>query len=207
MHGKYKGIIKPFRSSHLILLALAFVLNLSQVPAAYAHKVYLFAWKEGDMVYTESYFSGSKKVKEGMIKVFDLSGKGLLKGKTDENGEFFFKAPQRTDLRIVLETSMGHRAEYILNVDEGDALGKETKPITETSFEPEAPSPPVIAADIERIKLLVEEVIDSRLEPISRRLTRMEKERGTGLTEVIGGIGYIFGIMGIILYLKARKKR
>ena len=36
---------------------------------AYAHKVYLFAWTEGDMIHTESYFGGDKKVQDGTIRV------------------------------------------------------------------------------------------------------------------------------------------
>jgi nickel transport protein len=37
-------------------------------------------------------------------------------------------------------------------------------------------------------------------------LATIQEERGPGLTEIIGGIGYIFGVMGLILYLKGRKK-
>ena len=84
---------------------------------ALAHKVYIYAWFEGDTVYTESYF-GSRKVKEGLIQVFDLSGKMLLEGRTDEKGEFAFKSPQKTDLRIVVEAGMGHRNECILKAED-----------------------------------------------------------------------------------------
>ena len=57
------------------------------------------------------------------------------------------------------------------------------------------------------IKILLEEVIDSRLQPISRKLARLEADKGPGLTEIIGGIGYIFGIMGLAIYFKTLKNR
>ena len=105
----------------MIITGLFFILFHSS--AAYAHKVYLFAWTEGDIIHTESYISGNKKVKDGVIRVFDLEGKELLNGKTNEKGEFFFKIPEITDLRIVLESSMGHGAEYLFKESEFSSEG------------------------------------------------------------------------------------
>ncbi len=50
---------------------------------AFAHKVYVYAWWEGDTVQTESYFGAKKKVMDGLIQVFDLSGQKLLEGHTN----------------------------------------------------------------------------------------------------------------------------
>ena len=62
--------------------------------AAQAHKVTIFAWAEGNRVFTESKFSGGKRVKDGLVTVFDSAGNQLLEGRTDENGEFSFEAPR-----------------------------------------------------------------------------------------------------------------
>ena len=67
-----------------------------QIEAVDAHRVNLFAWVEGDTVYVESKFSGGKKVKAGKIIVSDPQGTELLKGTTNENGEFSFKVPKKT---------------------------------------------------------------------------------------------------------------
>ena len=100
------------------ILSVSLVLFLNSVAVVHAHKIYVFARVEGDLILTESYFSDERKVKNGVIRVYDSSGEQLLKGKTDEKGAFSFKIPQQTDLRIVLEASMGHRAEYVLKADE-----------------------------------------------------------------------------------------
>ncbi|MBW1768300.1 MAG: hypothetical protein JRJ65_14795 [Deltaproteobacteria bacterium] len=205
MLGKERTICKYLQARQIIPFALALALCLISVSPALAHKVYLFAWVEGDTVYTDSYFPGKKKVINGPIKVFDPSGKQLLEGKTDEKGRFFFKIPQRTDLRIVLEATMGHRAEYILKAEEVSDIAvipdaeKETDRLQDSS-------PGAVRVDMEQIRIMVEKAIDDRLKPIVRMLARIQEERGPGLTEIIGGIGYIFGLMGIVLYFKSRKK-
>ena len=207
MRGKKRTINIFFQAPQIIPFALAFVLCFTSVPPALAHKVYLFAWVEGDTVYTDSYFPGKKKVINGPIKVFDPSGKQLLEGKTDENGQFSFKIPQRTDLRIVLEATMGHKTEYLLKAEE--VSGIEVKPDAEKETAKLQDSSPgsVQTADMEQIRIILEKAIDDRLKPIVRMLARLQEERGPGLTEIIGGIGYIFGLMGIALYFKSRKKK
>jgi nickel transport protein len=52
----------------------------------------------------------------------------------------------------------------------------------------------------------VEETTDSSLKPITKALAETERDKGPGLREIIAGIGYIVGIMGIILYFRAKKR-
>jgi nickel transport protein len=190
----------------IFFLAASFGLILALAPFAEAHKVYIYAWVEGDTVHTESYFSSQKKVQGGLVQVYDIKGEKLLEGRTGKAGEFFFNVPKKADLRIVVEAGMGHRSEYILKAEEfADVLDKGAEPARneddkEASFSP-------VAADAEQIRAIVEEVLDARLKPIIRELAKGKREKGPGLTEVIGGIGYIFGLMGLVMYFKGRKKR
>lgn len=205
MCGEKRLGCRHFQKWPVIILAVVLCFTLTWVPSVFAHKVYIFSWIEGDTVYTESYFSGKKKVIGGLIKVFDPSGKQLLEGKTNEKGEFSFKISKKTNLRIVLEATMGHRAEYILGADEIPDTVERPEPIKEKD-ESQASSFPAIKVDMEQIRLVIEEALDARLKPIMRTLARIQKERRPGFTEIIGGVGYIFGLMGLILYFKGRKK-
>ena len=93
------------------------------LPSAHAHKVTVFAWAEGDRVFTESKFSGGKMVKAGKVEVFDNRGTLLLEGRTDDHGAFAFQAPAITDLKIVLTAGMGHKNSWQLSaadLGEGD---------------------------------------------------------------------------------------
>jgi nickel transport protein len=207
MRGKKRTMRLYLQASSIIPLALALALAFcfTSVSPALAHKVYLFPWVDGDTIYLHSHFRGKKKVKGGTIKVFDPSGMQLLEKKTDEKGKCSFKIPQKTDLRIVLEASTGHRAEYTLKVEEmldtaviPDAV-KETDRLRDSS-------PGAVQTDLEQIKTVMEKAVDDRLKPIVRMLARIQEEKGPGFNEIIGGIGYIFGLMGIVLYFKSRKK-
>src|SRR4030042_7215724 len=56
------------------------------------------------------------------------------------------------------------------------------------------------------IEAIVESVIDRKLKPMERMLVKLQESSGKpGFTEIIGGIGYIIGILGIIAYFKARR--
>ena len=201
-----KRLVYPhFHGSLMILFALVSVAFLTTAPPVCAHKVYLFAWIEGDTVYTESYFGGKKKINGGMIKVLDPSGKELLEGKTNEKGEFSFKIPQKTDLRIILDASMGHKAEFNLKTDEIPEIEVRTD-LASKNKESQAPVHSDVQVDMEQIRVVVEKAIDQRMRLVLRKLSRLQEEKGPGFTEIMGGIGYIFGLMGLILYFKSRKK-
>ncbi len=83
-----------------------------------AHRAIIFAWVEGEKIFTESKFSGGRPVKQGDIIVYDLEGNQLLKGKTDDQGEFSFVIPKKTAMKIVLQAGMGHRGEWVIPLKE-----------------------------------------------------------------------------------------
>ena len=98
-----------------------------------AHGVNLFAWVEGDTVYVESKFSGGKKVKAGKIIVTDLQGSELVKGTTNEEGEFSFKVTKKTDLKIVLLAGTAHRAEWTISAAEFEMPADRKPPVPQKS--------------------------------------------------------------------------
>lgn len=113
----------------IFYLFLACCLLSLPIETVDAHGVSVFAWVEGDTVYVESKFSGGKKVKAGKIIVTDLQGTELLKGTTNENGEFSFKVPKKTDLKIVLLAGMAHRAEWTVPLAEIQMPAAAKKPL------------------------------------------------------------------------------
>ncbi len=191
---------------HKRLITLAFLTLLLLMPASvvFAHKVNIFAYAEGDTVYTESYFSDGTKVKGGIVEVYDSQGTKLLEGKTDESGEFDFKLPKKDDLKIVLLASLGHKNSYTLSADELAGIIAAEKPQEPESRESEVKE--VMQVDLEQIKRIIDSSLDEKLKPIMRQLTKAQQKK-VSFTEVIGGIGYIFGIMGIILYFASKKKK
>ena len=104
----------------LFFVGIVLVVCLLTASSAWGHKVHVFAWVEKDTVYTESYFSDGNKVVNAQIQVFDNHEKLIMSGTTDKKGTFSFKLPTCTTLRIVLNASEGHNAEFDLAVDRAD---------------------------------------------------------------------------------------
>jgi len=200
----------------IFIFLIVMVINIS----VFAHKVIIFAYVEGDRVYTESYFSDGKKCVDSKIEVFDSQGNKLLEGLTDEEGKFSFEIPQEGDLKIVLTASMGHRAEYSILADELKEIAgsikeeleepvsserKDESSLGEIDKQKETVSPEISSLDLKELQLLIEDAMDKKLEPIMREIKKSKTDK-ISLTEIIGGVGYIFGIFGIIAYFLSRKR-
>ncbi len=177
-----------------------------------AHNVVIFAWVDGNRVYTESKFSGGRKAKNATVEVYDDEGNKLLEGKTDENGEFDFKIPKRTALKVVLVAGMGHRGEWIVPLDE---IAPDMSVQPEPDKPAETPSPAVgetppqtvpSGPSAEEIQAAVEKALDKKLKPIIKLMAE-SRQQGPSLSEIFGGIGYIAGMVGIGAYFSARKKK
>ena len=197
----------------LVLLILS-VSYFFAVNTASAHKAIIFAWVEGDIIYTESKLSGGKKVKKGDIIVYDLQGNRLIEGKTNEQGEFAFKIPKKTTLKIVLQAGTGHRGEWTLPVKEmGEVASQksvkaETKKTAETaSKKTEKQTKSVSASKLspDDIQLAVEKALDKKLKPVMKKLAESQ-QHGPTVNDILGGIGYILGLVGIAGYFHYRRK-
>ena len=200
----------------LIFIYIAFL----AIGVAFAHRVDVFAWVEGDTVYVESKFSGGKKVKSGKIVVMDPQGTEVLSGLTNDEGEFSFKIPKRTDLKIVLNAGEGHRGEWTVRAEEmpqspaGTPLrtgAEKTGPAeqeksAEKSSSAEATVMPDAKLRPRELEAVIDTALDQKLKPIIRMLADMQQE-GPTAKDIFAGIGYIFGLVGIAAYAQSRKKK
>jgi nickel transport protein len=197
----------------LLLLALSGIGGTAD-----AHKVSIFAWVEGDTVYTQSKFSGGKKVRKGTVEVYDDGGGRLLTGATDHNGEFSFKLPKSSPLKIVLIAGTGHKNEWTVPLEEiveaGAPAASTTPAVIAESDQPSvneekrprvADPPPLSPAQLKSIETAVEKALERKLRPMTRMLAEA-RDPGPGLTEILGGIGYIIGLVGLGAYIHSRKK-
>ena len=133
----------------LYVLLLALMCVIAAPATVFAHKVTVFAWVEGDKVYTESKFSGGRVVKGGLIEIFNETGEKLLEGKTNDSGEYSFNPPQKTTLIVKLTAGMGHQAQWKIQKDEFGIDDSKT----ETSAVQDSTEPAVedeIKADVQK---------------------------------------------------------
>jgi len=213
-HIKNKAIISSScRMKQRCIAAMAAVFLLMS-PSAFAHKLNMFAYVEGDEIFAEGYFTDGKKAKHSTITVFDAADKQLLQGTSDADGQFTFAIPQQSDLRITVNAGMGHQAEFVLLKDElsEETAGTNHEPANVISSNNAATSTiavqPALAAtnlDNDAIRAEVERAVGKAIKPLMRELSTMRAEKS--LADIIGGIGFIFGLFGVAMYFKSRKQQ
>lgn len=212
-----------FRLSSPLAAAAVCLLTLWAAAPALAHRVNIFAYVDGRDIVVECAFSRSAKVRQGLVEVFDAATDAkLLEGRTNDDGEFRFPVPAADirnghGLRLHINAGEGHRNTWTIDAAELDgasspavsaAPAEASAPSgTSANASPAAPSvPPARGAwatpeDVERI---VNEALDTRLAPVKRLLAE-QSEAGPDLADVIGGIGWIFGLAGVAACFRRRR--
>jgi len=77
---------------------------------AFAHKLNVFYDIENGKIVIYSYFSDGKPLVNGRVKLIDaLSGKVILKGKTNKEGKFICNFLPPSNYKVVVEGKFGHR--------------------------------------------------------------------------------------------------
>lgn len=214
------------------LLTLIFLLGFSN--ACLAHRVNLFAYPDGNAIQVECYFTKNRKVRNGTLVFTDIeTGALLLEGTTDEQGMFRFQ-PQSDflatghGLNILLKAGEGHQNNWTVSPDELKTLSpgelssapvvtKQTDTIPApqstaesaqdatmylpSSSQKPAALPPQNVVDLE---VLIGRIMDKKLAPIKQILARQE-ERAPGVRDIVGGIGWIVGLLGIAMYIKSKQ--
>ena len=204
-------IVKGWIQVRLICLRMMTLVMLISVGlSAQAHKVNMFAFAEGSEVFVEGYFTDGKKPKKCEVIVYDVEGKALLTGMSNEDGQFSFAIPAPGELRITLNAGEGHMAEYVLAAEELGMDDNDSSDISEVNTDPTAMA--VVGADVavvstmpenKELQVLVSKATSKAMRPVMRALDEL-KERRT-MSDIIGGVGIIMGIGGLLLYFQARK--
>jgi len=209
------GKISRVAAGYLPVLILMVLFN---APPALAHRVSIFAWVQGDTVHTQSKFMGGKRPDKALVEVFDETGKLLLKGETDAQGLFSFQTQKISDMQIVLTAGMGHRAVWTLSSEDFQETNGESHnnprlnavpPVESNTFDPKmskthrSPETGLSAAEF---TALIEATLDRKLKPLMDRITVLSEDR-ISLSDILGGMGYIVGLVGLAAYVQYRRKR
>lgn len=140
----------------------------------------------------------------------------------------------KADLNIVLRAGEGHQTSGVIKADEylsaapaaavqpapavapglpatAAGLSPDVSPTVQTATpvqaEPAAPQAGTVAAmDPAALEALVEKAVEKKIAPLRAMLVG-EKEKGPGLTEIIGGIGWLVGLAGAAALADSRQKR
>ena len=188
----------------------SFLLFFFSSSIGFAHKVNIFAWVDGDTIYTESYFQNGDFVRNGKIEVLNSSGAVVHSGVTDENGKHQFSIPQIDTLTMVLDASIGHRATFEISADDlkdfhGDGESREDDKSYHEIIANSSNAHQNV--DIDDIRTVVRDEVSQQLGTIKRDIAELKARRRISAQEIFAGIGYLLRLMGIVMYFKSKGKK
>lgn len=204
------------KSPHTPHLILALLLFFFTPTLATAHKINVFAYESGGTIYCEANFSGGRAAQSTTIKIIDTDSHQLIiTGTTDEHGKFEFPIQEdmrsnNTNLTIVAQSGDGHKNTWQLPAEDYLHPAKNQQVTTL------APSPPHQTTirttntnqsiDEQAIEIMIEKVVQRELAPLKRSLAR-QKNQGPTAKDIFTGLGYIFGLAGLIVLIRSKKKK
>lgn len=201
------GYSRGYSLRWAVVFLVAVLLTAVAADQTCAHKLNLFAYAKEGRIHTEGYYAGGGKAKGATVSLYEGESK-LMEGVSDENGHFSFAIPKVAELKVVLTDRRGHRDIFILTKEEvKGAFEKGEKTGTEAKGQaagPPLPAPSPATPPLTREEM--EQILEGKIAPLAGRIEELQKktERRTA-SEIIGGIGYIAGLFGLLMYLKARR--
>ncbi|MCF6235594.1 MAG: hypothetical protein L3J70_04355 [Gammaproteobacteria bacterium] len=201
----------------IFMIVSLFLLSAMLSSMVYAHKVNMFVYQEAGQVFVEGYFADGRKSQKSEVVVYDEQDKLLLSGQTDDKGVFAFIPTHKGALRITLDAGLGHKTEYELKADEWEEVNNsvpaistsaaselvQTQAVTSEKSEVVTHSA-AVGFDEKALQIMINKAVHEANTPLIRSLEDAQKK--ASMSDIIGGIGFIFGILGVILYFQARKQ-
>lgn len=165
------------------------------IPIAHAHKVKIFATADDSTVNGYVYFPGGGRAQHATIIVTIPPNDTILATvQTNEQGEFSYVTQQVADHLFTVDTSDGHRADYVVKASElNPAMPSETT--VEPTIDPTATNDKLDSQ-------LIEKIVYKQIQPLREQLEQYEEK--IRIHDILGGIGYIFGIFGLMMYLRQK---
>lgn len=210
-----------------VALSLALLLALWASPVQ-AHKVNVFALVESGRIQGEGYFGGGGKAMNVPVEVLDAGGAVVATATTDAQGAFSLPVPAgaKAPLTVVLKAGDGHRNTFSLSAKDlgqdspapavaPSALptsppvpGPATAPASASASGP-APGPASAPAQLDEARLAelvraaTAAAVEERLAPLRQQIARLtEQDNAARLRDIIGGVGWIVGLVGIAAWFK-----
>lgn len=169
-------------------LVLTMLLILSAAPA-YAHKLKVFVTAEGGQVVGSVYFAGGDPAPSLQGQVLSADGQTVATITTDGDGGFRYTPPDGKAYRLHFQSADGHMAEAMIGAASAAAIATAPNPGANTTAMDEA---------------ALETALARQLRPLRQQIDALDGR--TRLSDLIGGVGFIFGLFGCFAWVAAQRK-
>ena len=197
-----------FVTSLFFFISLA-TLTVSATPCL-AHKLNVFSYEEEGVMVVEATFSGGRPVKNSSVTVtIEDDGTRLLSGTTDAKGIFRFPLPQQIiqhpqNMTVTVSPGDGHKGNWLITTDDYSAGRNANISSPQNTRTSSSLQEKTVANRPQCDPTLIRKIVSEELTPIKKALAE-QQVRSVSLQDILGGIGYILGLLGLATYIKSKK--
>ncbi len=197
--------------AYRLIILMFFPVFMAGAEIAFAHKMKVFATVEHETLTGYAYYSSGARVRKPFIKILDSNGTEIQKITGDENGQFGLKLACRSNYIVQVAMPDGHRADWSIEADE---FSRELPLCSTLGVGIQHPASANIFAGSSSTNDGAEKtdtalMISKEIAPLKTQIVKLqerieilsEKKR---LQDILGAIGYLFGLAGVFYYLKGR---
>lgn len=171
---------KKYKYGLLCLLCITIHFPIS----VQAHRLIVKAYTNGDSIYAQGRTEDGSACRHSAALLQNSKGETLAQSVTNSNGQCAFPVQQETNLKVVIFGDMGHRGESAVI-----ELPKTDQATNHHSQNDMA------------------QIMDQKLAPLIAAIEHLQHEQEhANVRDIIGGIGYIIGLVGMGLYFSSKKK-
>ena len=195
------------RRRHHLALGLGL---LVLAPLAQGHQLRVFAYAEGPVIHGSVYFAGGAPAAAVRVEIRDAQGRPLKRLDADDQGAFQYPAEQPVEHQVMAYSADGHRALWTISAAEL-APGFPGPPVapgtTKTAPQAAPPADPGTAAKVidPALTAAIETAVARQIRPLREELNAAREH--AGMQDVLGGLGYIFGLAGLAAWWRSRRRR
>ena len=183
-----------FRKNFFILFLFIIFLSMIIALDAYAHKLKILALTEANEIYGYVYFPGGGRGKGVPVILHDASGKVIQELTTNGKGHLRFSKTGTPPYKIIADTQDGHMAEYVIR----QIITPESAVIQTQHKGKDIAYGKQSSEDLMRI---IDKTVSQQIAPLRIQLEAYEEK--IRIRDIIGAIGYIFGIFGLFFFLRS----
>jgi nickel transport protein len=189
----------------------AFLLVLSgtlfQAAPAWAHKLFVFAAVRGKVIEGEVYYQGGDAARDIKMTVLGPDGAKLAEATTDQDGKFSYEPRFLSDHKLVADAGFGHRTETTVPAAE---LPQDLPLFADGDAGPAVPE--ATGSDQSHLHSLAQHVQNDDIQALAQQIRAMRQDLDKWkaqlrMQDLLGGVGYILGLMGLASYLLRKRSR
>lgn len=190
-----------------LYLAAMLAFLLSSGPAL-AHKIIGSGWTDGGDIEGEIGFSNGDMASKGtVVEVYDDKDNKIGEATVGDDGLFRFTPTRAIAHTFVANMGAGHVARFTMNVDELPEIGASSPKGSMASTTAPTSTPPLNTSatyDATALQAMIAKAVRKEVQPLRKEIASYKEKNN--LQSILGGVGYIFGLFGVVFYLMARRK-